>query len=106
MQVLSLKFIIGAIILLMSSGCGMASSHFMLMMIDEINKMRSENEQISYLGFTSCKTFSIFREYRRQYPQGRLHVAYLGTAILAVAFFLIVGGMIGFGPPTAGELQR
>jgi hypothetical protein len=45
-----------------------------MIMIGEINRKRPEGELLSYFGFTPGKSRLIFREYRRLYPDGKLHI--------------------------------
>jgi hypothetical protein len=40
----------------------------------EINRKRRDGDLVSYFGFTFPKTMRIFDEYRRSYPDGRLHI--------------------------------
>lgn len=57
-------------------------------MIGEINRKRREGDLVSYFGFTPQKARMIFREYRRLYPYGKLHIySYL-------AFVAVIAGMI------------
>jgi hypothetical protein len=59
-----------------------------MMMIGEVNRKRQESDLVSYLGFTPQKSQMIFREYRRLYPDGKLHIySYLALAA-------VVSGMI------------
>ena len=71
------------------------SNMFLVMMIGEINRKRSETDQVSYFGFTLPKVLRIFSEYRRVYPGGKLHsyafisfgIAMLGLISVAVCFY-------------------
>ena len=47
---------------------------FLYIMIGEINRKRQDGNLVSYFGFTFFKTQRIFDEYRRLYPDGRLHI--------------------------------
>ena len=60
---------------------------FMMMIIGEINRKRTDG--MSYFGFTPSKMIAIFKEYRKSYPKGRLHVYFVAS------FVLTVGGMAG-----------
>jgi hypothetical protein len=52
-----------------------------MIMIGEINRKRREDNLVSYFGFTPQKSRMIFREYRRLYPDGKLHIySYLCVA--------------------------
>jgi hypothetical protein len=74
---------------LMISGF-VSANMFLLMMIGEINRQRQEGDLISYFGFTPLKTLRIFREYRRLYPDGKLHVYSLISFAIAVISLIIV----------------
>jgi len=67
-------------------------------MIDEINRRRESDDQISSTWFTPAKTLSIYREYRRTYPSGRLNVyslvAMAVSAIALVVSFLSLRSLI------------
>jgi hypothetical protein len=54
------------------------------MMIGEINRKRQGDDLISYFGFTFPKMLRIFREYRKSYPEGTLHIYALATFALAM----------------------
>lgn len=59
-----------------------------MIMIGEINRKRGEDNLVSYFGFTPQKSRMIIREYRRLYPDGKLHI-YSYLAVVAV-----IAGMI------------
>ena len=59
-----------------------------MMMIGEINRKRREDDLVSYVGFTPQKARMIVREYRRFYPDGKLHIY---SYLMVVA---VVAGMI------------
>ena len=64
---------------------------FVIMMIGEINRKREDGKLISYFGFTPPKTMRIFAEYRRLYPNGKLHIYALAVFALAMIALIIVG---------------
>jgi hypothetical protein len=64
------------------------------MMIGEINRKRQEGNLVSYLGYTFEKIVMIFREYRRLYPNGNLHV--YAFAAIALAIIGMIGAAIAF----------
>jgi len=81
--------------------CGVISANmFMLMMIGEINRKREDGKQISYIGFTPGKTLEIFAEYRRLYPNGKLHIysrgmfaiGVIGLGVVAVLYLVFGDG--------------
>jgi hypothetical protein len=64
------------------------SNMFLMMMIGEINRKRQEGNPVSYIGFTFPKMLRIFDEYRRSYPDGKVHI-YASTA-----FALAIIGLV------------
>lgn len=60
------------------------------MMIGEINRKRREDDLISYFGFTFPKMLRIFREYRRLYSSGKLHIYAVVTFGIAMVSLVIV----------------
>lgn len=60
--------------------------------------MRGEGNLISYFGFRLSKMLKIFREYRRLYPKGKLHLYALALfaaamiGLIAVAICLRIIG--------------
>lgn len=59
-----------------------------MIMIGEINRKRRDGDLVCYFGFTPQKARMISREYRRLYPNGKLHIySYL-------AFVAVIAGMI------------
>ena len=87
-----------AIILLSIAISGVVLANmFLIMMIGEINRQRGEGNLISYFGFTLPKMLHIFREYRRLYPNGKLHLyalasfaaAMLGLITVAICLHII-----------------
>ena len=64
-------------------------------MIGEINGRLPENERISYLGFHLGKLIRIWREYRRLYPTGRLHIHAAVLAVVGWVFGICSGWKLG-----------
>lgn len=61
-----------------------------MIMIGEINRKRQEGNLVSYIGFTPSKSRLIFREYRRLYPDGRLHIySYLAYAAILLGMITV-----------------
>jgi hypothetical protein len=85
---MSARVIIG-IVAFCVAGTGVFLGNMLTMiMIAEINRKRQEGDLVSYFGFTPQKSRMIFREYRRLYPNGKLHIySYLALAA-------VVSGMI------------
>jgi len=85
---MSARAIIG-IVAFCLAGTGVFVGNMLTMaMIGEINRKRREDDLVSYFGFTPQKSLMIFREYRRIYPDGKLHI-YEYLALAAA-----IGGMI------------
>jgi hypothetical protein len=68
---------------------------FLTMMIGEVNRKRPEGDLVSYFWFTGDKIFRIFREYRHEYPGGRVHIYTLGATALGFVGFLGVAVCLG-----------
>ena len=85
---MSVRLIIG-IFAFCIAGTGVFLGNMLTMiMIGEINRTRRERDLVSYFGFTLQKSRMIVREYRRLYPDGKLHV-YSYLSLVAV-----IAGMI------------
>jgi hypothetical protein len=78
---------------------GLVSANmFIIMMVGEINRKRPEGDLISYFGYTVFKIVRIFEEYRRLYPNGKLHIFALlafGMAVVGVISGAVFLGIIG-----------
>jgi tellurite resistance protein TehA-like permease len=57
---------------------------YLTMMIGELNRKRQDGSHVSYVGFTFPKILRIFGEYRRSYPDGRMHIYALTAFALAI----------------------
>lgn len=66
--------------------CGMISSHLRELMIGEVNRKLSKEEQISRSGIYLGKMQKIKAEYYRLYPTGRLD-AWRGVLVTAACVF-------------------
>lgn len=71
---MSVTVVVAIIALCLMISAGFSANMFLMMMIAEINRKRPEGDLISYFGFTYPKMRRIFREYRRLYPGGKLHI--------------------------------
>ncbi len=76
--------------------CGLLSSLTVIRMIEEINRKRPANDQISYFGSYLSKNLMVFGEYRRLYPQGHLHLRLITLVGSAAACVLLGGWALGF----------
>jgi hypothetical protein len=80
--------IAGVLFLVAVSGV-ITANMVLYMMIGEVNRKRSDQDQISYFGFWIGKLALIVHEYRRLYPRGRLNGWMWGL------FFSSVLAMVG-----------
>jgi hypothetical protein len=82
--------VITGIVALCIAGTGVFVGNMLtMMMIGEINRKRREDDDlVSYFGFTPQKSRMIVREYRRLYPDGKLHIY---SYLMVVA---VIAGMI------------
>jgi hypothetical protein len=70
----------------------------LIMMIGEINRKRQDGNLVSYFGFTFPKIQRIFGEYRRAYPEGKLHIYSLtafAVAVIGLVTFAVCARIIG-----------
>lgn len=89
MPISSIRVIVGIIFFCLGLAAAIASGIFTIMMIGEINRQRKEDNQISYLGYHPLKMVQIPSEYRRLYPNGRLH-QYANATFIIMAIALII----------------
>jgi hypothetical protein len=71
---MSTRFILGTVSFCIAMTGVFVGNLFLYMMIGEINRKRRDGDLVSYFGFTPPKTLRILDEYRRSYPDGRLHI--------------------------------
>ena len=88
---MSSKLIVGIIFFCLILSAIVSANMFLIMMIGEINRKREGNHLISYFGFTFSKMLRIFREYRRLYPEGKLHIYSLFSFVAAMIGLLAMG---------------
>ena len=69
---------------------------FVLMMIGEINRKKEDGKLISYFGSTPPKTLQIFGEYRRLYPNGKLHIYALAMFARGMIALFVVAVLYRF----------
>lgn len=95
---MSTRVVVAIIFLCLGTSATILANLFVTRMIGEINRTRREDNLISDLGFTPPKTLRIFREYRRLYPDGRLHIyalASFGVAMTSMLIMLVCLQIIG-----------
>ncbi len=91
MSGLIVKRVIGAVLLAISSGCGLASSLVMNELVEDINRLSPESEELSPLGWYYPKFTNVWRKYRLLYPDG--------TRLRTLKRLTIIGcvsGLLGF----------
>ena len=75
--------------------CGISSSVTMIAMIEEINREKPADNQISMLGSYLQKNLMVYREYRRLYPDGHLHIRLIFLAVSGLICLLLAALAIG-----------
>jgi hypothetical protein len=75
--------------------CLVLSGFFLTQEIGEINRKLPEDQQISYRWMYAEKYARIRKEYRRLYPNGRIHT--LGVIFEFVGFVLLVLAAVAAG---------
>lgn len=71
-----------------------------IMMVGEINRKKSDSEQVNYLGYGLTKVFLVFSEYRNAYPSGKLAmyakaaISFMFVGLIATAICLILANPI------------
>jgi hypothetical protein len=99
-----IETVLGIVLFGAAMTCMVLSGLVTFAMIGEINRKVPEEDRISYLGGGPDKPLHLYREYRRLYPDGRLHrllVALLVCMMVLLAF--VAWWLRNFGgPPWAG----
>jgi len=90
------RAVIGIVALLCVSMCGLVATLTNLEMVDNVNHKLPEWEQFSALGWYLSKYQRLHREYKRLYPDGRLHLKVRVITTLMFAFLLISAWCFGF----------
>jgi hypothetical protein len=68
--------------------CGLISTVITSEMVDQVNAKLPLERQFSSLGWYVSKTVRLFREYKRLFPNGKLHVRFFAS--VAVAFSCLI----------------
>jgi hypothetical protein len=76
--------------------CAVISSFLFWQEIGEVNRKLPENEQISYLGMYPQKYTRIKREYKRLYPNGRIHRMGFVFEVVGFVFLFLAAVSAGF----------
>lgn len=97
--------LVAAAFLFLCATSFMILSNFLFyVMIGQINVKLPEEQRIGYFWFDFGKNARVFREYRRLYPSGYLHV--FAAFFFAVAIALLLAFAWEFGFFDFGNLQR
>ncbi len=84
---------LSVVTLLAAAGtCALLGGFATFAMIGEINRKLSEHDQVSYLGGSYSKFDYVLREYKRQYPKGRLDSVFM--LLVALMFLFLVAGAL------------
>jgi hypothetical protein len=67
--------------------CGAVSGWLYNQEIGEVNRKLPDSEQLSYWFWHSDKAWKLKQEYKRLYPDGRLHSVMFAFQIIGLAFF-------------------
>ena len=87
---MSARIVAGIILFCLCLSAVILANLFHTMMIGEINRKREENDLISYFGSTPAKVLRIFGEYRRLYPDGKLHIYALASFALGMICLFVM----------------
>jgi hypothetical protein len=68
--------------------CGLTSALINIEMMAQVNAKLPEDRRFSPLGWYAPKTMRLFHEYMRLYPNGKLHLSFLG--VIAIAFSCLI----------------
>ncbi len=92
MEMNTISIVLGALAI----SCLLISGFIFTQEIGEVNRKLPEDQQISYWWMYSEKYMSIKKEYKRLYPQGRLHFAQFILQILGFVFLFLAVIAAGF----------
>jgi hypothetical protein len=76
--------------------CLVLSGFFLTQEIGEINRKLPEDQRISYWGIYAEKYARIKKEYRRLYPNGRIHIFAIIFQVAGFALLLLAAIAAGF----------
>ena len=92
-----MKLNLAAIILgALAASCLMLSGFLLTQEIGEVNRKLPDDRQISYWWIYSEKYARIKQEYKRLYPNGRIHAAMVAFQIVGFALLLLSAIAAGF----------
>jgi len=89
---MSTRVIIGIIAFCVAMTGVVLGNMFTVMMIGEVNRKRPDRDQVSYFGWTLPKMVRVLGEYRRSYPDGKVHI-YMWASVALMAIGMIVFGV-------------
>jgi hypothetical protein len=76
--------------------CLILSGYCFMQAVGEVNRKLPDERQISYWGVDSEEIAKVTREYKRLYPQGRIHYAVFSLLIGGFVFLLLSAVADGF----------
>lgn len=85
-----------AIAILALAACGLWGSLMTIEMVEETNRMKSENGHISDVGYYPAKNLTIWREHRRLFPKSRLRARFIILVVSGMIFLLMGAWALGF----------
>jgi len=76
--------------------CFLVSTHFFYQELGEVNRKLPDNQQISYLWWYAEKYSKVRDEYKRLYPDGKLHRLQFWFQIAGFVFPVLAAAADGF----------
>ena len=88
------RAVIGIVALLCVLVCGLVATLANLEMVDNVNEKLPAREQLATLGWYLSKYLRLYREYKRLYPDGRLHLKVRIVTTLSSLVYLFPLGVL------------
>jgi hypothetical protein len=96
MRAMSARGVVGIAVVIVGSLSGLVGALVNVAMIDKVNARLPKEQQFSYFGRSAQRMLRLWREYRRLFPDGKLHVVEGTLAAAALACVLCVAWALGF----------
>jgi hypothetical protein len=93
---MSVRGVVGVAALICGSLCGCGASLVHSEMVDRVNACLPKEQQFSPMWWYAQKTWRLFREYRRLFPNGKLFIIHTTLALLMFACVFCASWAIGF----------
>lgn len=94
---MTLRFTLAFLLLLCIGGFGLAACINSLAMVEAVNAKLPTTDQFDQLWWGPRKTFRLYRQYRRLYPDGPLFRREGVLAAIGLICLVLVGALIGLG---------